>query len=94
VEWGDDHLATGGTDPVDVDVLTDGRTDEADDCPSIEEAFGFAPSDAAASDDENGHRIQIEEDRVRKSAAVRLHSRILRVIIGQFLTKPIILVGY
>jgi hypothetical protein len=94
IKRGRDHLATGSSDPFDIDVLTDVSTNEADDRTSIKQAHSLTPSNAATSDDQHGDPAQIEEHRVRKSAAVGSHAAILRRSLEQFLIKPIILVGY
>ncbi|MGK0478291.1 MAG: hypothetical protein ACJAQ9_001324, partial [Ilumatobacter sp.] len=94
VERGGDHLATGGSDPFDIDMRTDVSTDEANDCTSVKEAFGLTPSDAATSNDEHGDLVKIQEHRIRKPAAVGLHAVILGPTFEQFSTNPIILVGY
>ena len=94
VEWGSYYLATCGNDPAGIDVLTDLNAHETDDRPSIQKPFGLAPAEAATSDHEDENPVQVEENRVRKSAAMGLHTLILRRHMKQFLIKPIILVGY
>ena len=94
MEYGRDHLATGGSDPFDIDMLTDSSTNETDDRTSIKKALGLAPSNVATSDDEHGDVAQVKEHRVRKSAAMGPHAVILRVFIEQFSIKTIILVRY
>lgn len=82
VEGGGDHLAASGNDPVDIDMLTDVSTDQADDCTSVEEPFGLTPSDAATPNDEHGDLVKVQEHRIRKPAAMGLHAVILGSTFG------------